>query len=378
MKVAILCSVSRWQETFDFLSQFDDIEPVGCVLPFDFPPDMGEGGHSYASGSIRIISVDESIQLYIDGKIDAIILSDVRNPDYGDFLVNMLIRKYKLSGVDNLILFLHYPAGSQFWAIRFYKLDPEKFFLNYLETHVTDGCNLNCKSCGHYASLFSRNDIYPLEEFRRDVRELSKKVDLALFRLMGGEPFLVKNLDEYLDIARSYFPNTQIALVSNGLLIPQTSDKVLNSIARNKIVVDVTQYPPTIKIRDKIIETLSSRGISLRFGREVKTFITGANTKANSDANKTIAVCGASTCRFLRAGKIYKCASDALSYQYEKKFPNVINFPPTMPADIYATNFLASLSYLVDNPVNICRVCLEKLKNIPWSVQNNPTAEDWL
>ncbi len=374
MKAALLGSIHFWKDTCNFLQKYSNVEPVACIFPF-----KSLSGGGAPESSLDVVSVDEAICMYHEKKIDSIVVANIRIPDYGLRLMMDIIRTLKISGVNDIFLLLHYPYHV-YYAVRLYKLDPEKAFLYYIETHLVDGCNLNCKSCGHLASLFSKDDICPIDEFRRDMRELSKKIDLAYLRLMGGEPFLLKNLDEYCDIAREYFPNAEIILVSNGLLIPQTSDKVLDSIVRNGIIVDITQYPPTVNIKDKIVETLTNKKILYCLGRVVDTFMSGVKTvPTRSDTNKSRRACGSDVCHFLRHGKVYKCPGDALRYRYEELFPGVVpHVPYTMPADIYSTNFVEMLDLFVDRPIKMCEFCAEQAKLIPWSVQNNPTAEDWM
>ena len=124
---------------------------------------------------------------------------------------------------------------------------------------------MNCKACTHFAPFFKQDDIYPLENFRRDVQQLSKVCDVAAFYLLGGEPLLLKNLDEYIRIARQYMPKSNLSIWTNGLLLPTTSQKIFNALREEKFVVTVTMYAPTFKIRDQIKEILSSNGISFVF-----------------------------------------------------------------------------------------------------------------
>ena len=133
-----------------------------------------------------------------------------------------------------------------------YILDADKSFIPYLETNLIDGCNLNCKGCTHFASLFTRDEFYPLENFRRDVRRISQSCDVIKFRLLGGEPFLLKNLDEYIKIARQYLPKADLRIVTNGLLIPDVAPKIFDFIRENNFVIDISAYAPTLKILDKI------------------------------------------------------------------------------------------------------------------------------
>ena len=62
--------------------------------------------------------------------------------------------------------------------------------LSYLELHLTDHCNLNCKGCGHFSPLASPHyaDFQQYEEDLRRLRQLFRNI--RRIRLMGGEPLL--------------------------------------------------------------------------------------------------------------------------------------------------------------------------------------------
>lgn len=113
--------------------------------------------------------------------------------------------------------YLYNPRDAVYW------LDSAKDgYITYLETNIIDSCNLNCKGCSHFASLFTDDDFYDAETFESDVKAISEKFDVIRFRLLGGEPFKKDNLLDYVRVAKKYFPKTHVHLVTNGLLISTT------------------------------------------------------------------------------------------------------------------------------------------------------------
>ena len=87
----------------------------------------------------------------------------------------------------------------------------------YFETHITEACNLKCRGCSHF-SVFAKPKHKDIAEFEREFKRLSEIEEIGIIRLMGGEPLLNPNFMEYCRIARRYFPNTSISLVTNGIL----------------------------------------------------------------------------------------------------------------------------------------------------------------
>lgn len=95
--------------------------------------------------------------------------------------------------------------------------------LPYLEFHLTDHCNLNCKGCAHYSPMASDHyaDLYQLEKDLQRLAQLFRNI--RLIRLMGGEPLLHPDVDRFIRTTRSAFPKSRIGIVTNGILLPQAS-----------------------------------------------------------------------------------------------------------------------------------------------------------
>ena len=190
---------------------------------------------------------------------------------------------------------------------------------------------------------------------------------------------LLKNLDEYIKIARQYLPKTDLSIATNGLLIPSLSQKIIDAILENKVTIDITFYPPTLKIFDKIEQVCKPNNIPICFVpvNNNGSFDSILTLHNDNDPIKSQKNCRSANCRFLRDGKIYKCPIDALSYRFAEAF-GIENFPESSGVDIYAKNVSDILSFLDNNPVEMCRWCGETVRKIPWQVSNNPKLEDWL
>ncbi|MDR1523474.1 MAG: 4Fe-4S cluster-binding domain-containing protein [Endomicrobium sp.] len=86
----------------------------------------------------------------------------------------------------------------QFLANRKVKYGLQKRKTLKFEVHITDHCNLNCKSCSHFSPL-SKEYYLDLAQFKNDCQRLALlsngKVEDVNF--LGGEPLLHSNLCEF-------------------------------------------------------------------------------------------------------------------------------------------------------------------------------------
>lgn len=80
--------------------------------------------------------------------------------------------------------------------------------------------------------------------------------DIPWIRILGGEPLLHPELLEIIKVARKTFPNTEIDICTNRILIPQLDDKVWQSFQDNHIIIHISGYEPTYKMMDKISSVL--------------------------------------------------------------------------------------------------------------------------
>lgn len=115
--------------------------------------------------------------------------------------------------------------------------------IQYLEHHIVDHCNLNCAGCSHFSCL-ADPWFENIDDFYRDFEELSKLTDQQIntIRIMGGEPLLHPNFDQFLIIARKLFPYSNIQIVTNGLLINQYKNKLKKVCNENNILLCISNY----------------------------------------------------------------------------------------------------------------------------------------
>ena len=300
-------------------------------------------------------------------EVDGLIIAEYHN----SYAVRKITRLCKLNRIKNVAVVV-----GRFNKFSIYRTDTDKTFIPYLETNLIDGCNLNCKGCTHFANLFSTKEFYPLENFYRDIRRVSECADVAEFHLLGGEPFLIKNLDEYISAARKFFPQTHFEIVTNGLLLPSVSKKIFTAIRENNFLVNISGYEPTMENMDKIKSVLDENKISYAVEKVVEKFRVFLSLHGGHNPDKSRSICCNHVCRFLRDGRIYKCPPNALSYRVAEKFA-VKNFPKSTYADIYAPNF-SSMFEQLDEAVEMCFWCSEQSRNFKWMQQPKPSLTDWL
>lgn len=266
--------------------------------------------------------------------------------------------------------------GEVIWRV----LEGKKYrIIPRLEVNLIDACNLKCKACTHFSSIFQNGSIYPLEEYRKDLFQLRQIGQVFRLRLLGGEPLLLDNLDQYIEIARELLPESDIEIVTNGILFPKVDQKILTTIQSCRIRIVISPYHPTLKMKDQIAACLDAFKISWNMeGEKIEHFYRNLTLEKMHDAKISCANCLSATCTFLRKGRLYKCPVDGLTEEFCQYYR--LQKIPDSGTDIYCdkeTVYKAIVSYAL-KPIERCQYCVEEPEFILWSVESSPTLGDWL
>jgi hypothetical protein len=94
--------------------------------------------------------------------------------------------------------------------------------LNHLEMHVAHGCNLACESCSHYSG--GHKGVVTREQAVDWMGDWCERVRPAVFKLLGGEPTLNRDLSEILLDAHAIWPESALHFSTNGFYVHRHPD----------------------------------------------------------------------------------------------------------------------------------------------------------
>ncbi len=149
------------------------------------------------------------------------------------------------------------------WRKRDFNTAYEK--INSLDIELTGQCNLNCKSCSHFSPVAGEEKL-ALEEFERDLKQLAKIMPdrIRKINLLGGEPLLHEQVEEFMEIARKCFPEAEICIVTNGILLLRQKESFWLTAQENRIGIEVTKYPVRLNF-EKMREIAKKYDVIFRF-----------------------------------------------------------------------------------------------------------------
>ncbi len=276
-------------------------------------------------------------------------------------------------------------ASKDYWAqskesiqIKIWKLklsfgiNKNRSYIPYIETHLCDHCNLNCKGCGHYSPLV-KEKFTDIKQFERDIKELSKKVSIRQIRLMGGEPLLHPDLNKFIEITRKYFPITDIRIVTNGILLPQMPQAFWDILKKNKIIIDLSKYPPCKDKFNEYLELIKKQKIEIGSINDGEIFYNQRNSRGDSDIVSTFNKCGSKNCVNLWNSKLYTCPACYIEY-FNNYFDNENKELP-QSFDIYKLSG-KELVQSVGKPISFCKYCnTESPRSFKWQKSQKEKTE---
>lgn len=226
-----------------------------------------------------------------------------------------------------------------------------------IQFDITDKCNLNCALCSHFSPLVKEENRYSVEQFTKDawrLRELTEHIDCI--DLWGGEALLHPQLDKLIDISREVFKDSRVEVGTNGILVPNISDHILDAIKRNDCTLVISCYPPTTQMLDKIENRLKEREIKYRTN-PIEKFFKRYELQGERDRVERHSTCFSKVCHVVKNGTYSSCYVPYGVQVFNQYFGEKINVKESI-FDLYDSGLdMISFTQKVKEALDICRFC---------------------
>lgn len=250
----------------------------------------------------------------------------------------------------------------------------EKIRLEYIEIQIVNHCNLRCKGCTHFANIAEPYFI-TVEEFERNIIELSNKFDIKIIRLLGGEPLLHPEIIKLAEIARKYLKKSTISITTNGLLLAEQNELFWRTLQINNIIIDVSLYPIHNEIYEKSFRKMEENNIEY-YVKKTDYFSYFTNINAAYNKKSSFNKCPIKYCIIVSKNRIYHCPITACLYIYNEKFHTRLK--DSKGISIYS-NSKQIMKYL-NKPIETCKYCCfgetsDKVKYKKWELSKQQPDE---
>ncbi len=146
--------------------------------------------------------------------------------------------------------------------------------VNYLRVSVTERCNFRCQYCMPEKpfSWVPKENLLSFEELFLFIK-VAIDEGVTKIRITGGEPLLREGLDTFVKMIHDYKPDIDLALTTNGYLLPKTAQKLKDAgLKRLNISLDSLKREVAQQIAQKDVLDQVLKGIdkALEVGLGVK------------------------------------------------------------------------------------------------------------
>ena len=251
-------------------------------------------------------------------------------------------------------------------------------YLPYLEFHVADHCNMNCKYCEHYSGLVKTPKFTNLKRFTRDFEQLKKFIDdIGTIRILGGEPLLNSEINEYVKLSRRLYPLSQIFVVTNAILLPKMPDKFFNTLRENRVGIHISFYPPLESKMPAIKKLLEEKRVEFHVAEQpAKEFTIKQTLNRHNYKREVFLQCFQANCHNIYEGKIAACFLPFTTKYFNEYYHK--NLPEDGALDLYEEGLTTEkLKKFLLTPFERCSYCTPPVA-AKWDTVKYPSPiTDW-
>lgn len=208
-----------------------------------------------------------------------------------------------------------------------------KPILPFVETMITQVCNLSCDGCTNYSDL-QHSGYIRWEQGKEWLQQWLTRVDIPDFGIIGGEPTVSPDVSKWIYGIRELLPHAQIRFTTNGLLLKKKFELVHQLAEVGNCVFKIAVHQENHELEETIQEIFDMYNWEpvVEFGVHRyktknnfrfhvkrpdifwKTF-QGSYQNMYPHTNNPLdafKICCQQTCPLLHNGTIYKCSTSGL------------------------------------------------------------------
>ncbi|MDB3945473.1 radical SAM protein [Gammaproteobacteria bacterium] len=133
--------------------------------------------------------------------------------------------------------------------------------LKYVDIVVTEACSMKCIDCSNLMQYYEKGKHANVDSMLVDIEKISSSVDsIVETRVIGGEPFLHKQMHVAVRALLSYSNIHKVVIYTNGTIVPKGEN--LECLKDDRVFLDITNYGEHSKRLAPLKEVLEQNQIN--------------------------------------------------------------------------------------------------------------------
>ena len=192
-----------------------------------------------------------------------------------------------------------------------------KLYVKSLDVQITEKCSLGCKDCSNLMQYYSKAKDSDLDILMNSIKRFMDCVDqIYEFRVLGGDPFMNKNMHKIINFLSEYEKVNTIAIYTNARFIPKGDN--FECLKNPKVILDISDYvliDQDKRKADELIEVLKKNNIKYNLARMSVWSDSGRilpfKKRSEDEKRHLFNYCCNSDIISLLHGKLYRCPFSA-------------------------------------------------------------------
>lgn len=140
-------------------------------------------------------------------------------------------------------------------------LTPQKLFLRSVDLMVTERCSLRCRDCSNLMRYYQNPQNLDLKQLYKNMDRFLEIVDeVNEFRILGGEPFMYKDVHLVIEKLIKEPKVKKIIIYTNGTIAP--ADHQLKILKNEKVLFLITDYGQLSRNLKNLTKQLAEKKIA--------------------------------------------------------------------------------------------------------------------
>ena len=198
-------------------------------------------------------------------------------------------------------------------------LHPERLTVQSLDLIITERCSMKCRDCSNLMQYYEQPENADLDETLAAIDSLCAKVDeIYEVRVIGGEPFMNKEIHLIVEKLAVQAKIKQIAIFTNATIVPRETQ--WPALRHEKVRFFITDYDALSRNIKPLIEGLEQRGIAYVSEKANGWTECGALEKHNRTKEENQAIfqaCCAKNLATLADERLYRCPFTANAFKLD-------------------------------------------------------------
>ena len=188
-------------------------------------------------------------------------------------------------------------------------LQPWKLSVQSVDLMITEKCSMKCRDCSNLMQYYEHPENADLTQMYAMIDGLCGKMDeIYEFRVIGGEPFMHKDLHTVVEYVRKKPNVLKVSIFTNGTILPREHQWA--AFEHSKVRLFITDYDALSRNIKPLVAELERRGIAFVSEKannwtDCATLDKHDRTVAENEA--LFAQCCAKNLATLADGRLYRC-----------------------------------------------------------------------